>query len=151
MASSSQDQIFISYCRKDKRWLDDLHTHLQPYLRDGSLSAWSDEQIEPGSRWLEEIRAALAKTKVAVLLVTPDFLASDFIHENELTPILKEAESGGVIILWIHVRASAYKKSPLRNYQAVIDPIKPLAQMKADRDATWVKICEVIDKTINPR
>jgi internalin A len=101
---------------------------------------------------LDAIRAALAKTKVAVLLVTPDFLASDFIHENELTPLLKEAESGGVKILWIPVRASAYKESPLRYYQAAVNDLeKPLAEMKSDRDKAWVHICELIKQTANPR
>jgi hypothetical protein len=151
MASSSRDQLFISYCRKDKKWLDDLLVHLKPYLRDGSISAWSDEQIKPGSKWLEEIKAALQRAKAAVLLVTPDFLASDFIHENELTPLLREAKTNGVKILWIPIRASAFKKSPLTEYQSVFDPVKSLSQMKTDRDATWVKICEIIDKTLNPR
>jgi len=50
---------------------------------------------------------------VALLLVTPQFLASDFIHENELTPLLKEAETGGVRIMWVPVIASAYKETPL--------------------------------------
>jgi hypothetical protein len=120
-------------------------------LRDGSISAWSDEQIKPGSKWLEEIKAALQRAKAAVLLVTPDFLASDFIHENELTPLLREAKTNGVKILWIPIRASAFKKSPLTEYQSVFDPVKSLSQMKTDRDATWVKICEIIDKTLNPR
>ena len=63
-------------------------------LRAGSIKSWSDKQISPGSPWLTEIKTALTNTKVAVLLVTPDFIASDFIHEYELGPFLKEAKQG---------------------------------------------------------
>ena len=49
----------------------------------------------------------------------PDFLASDFIHEDELGPLLKEAERGGVTILWVPIYASAYKQTALEKYQAV--------------------------------
>lgn len=150
MSDVPRDQVFISYSHKDKRWLDDLLTHLKPYLRDGSITYWSDRQIQPGSEWLSEIRSALIRTKVAVLLVTKDFLASDFIHEEELGPLLLEAKRGGVRILWIPVRASSYHKSPIKDYQAVIEPSDPLAQMRARRDAAWVQICKEIERAAGP-
>jgi TIR domain len=146
-----RDHVFISYSHKDKKWRDDLDTHLKPYLRGGSIISWSDQQVAPGSQWCEEIQSALANSKVAVLLVSPDFLASDFIHEHELGPLMKEAETGGVKILWVPVRDSAYNETALKNYQAVLDPSKPLATWpKAKRDRAWVKICEEIEKTVNP-
>jgi TIR domain len=148
MVQMPRDQVFISYSHKDKRWLDTFLIHLRPHTRDGSISFWSDKQIQPGSKWLEQIRAALDRTKLAVLLVTPNFLASDFVQEHELTPMLAEAETGGVSILWIPVRASSYEKSPIAEYQALIDPARPLAQMKAERDAAWVQICESITKAL---
>ena len=80
---------------------------------------------------------------------TSTFLASDFIHEHESGPLLKEAEQGGVRILWVPVRDSAYKQTALKNYQAVLDPNKPLATWpKAKRDQAWVKICEEIEKAV---
>jgi hypothetical protein len=100
----------------------------------------------------KQIQSALANSKVAVLLVSPDFLASDFIHEHDFGPLLKEAEKGGVKILWVPVRKSAYKQTPLKDYQAVFDPGKPLAGMpKAKRDQALVEICEEIEKAVNPR
>jgi internalin A len=125
-----------------------LLVHLKPLERAGLVSKWSDKQIAPGSQWFAEIQAALASTRAAVMIVTPSFLASDFIHEHELGPLLKEAEPGGVRILWIPVRACSYQETSLKNYQAVSDPDKPLAQMKAERDGAWVKVCEEIKKAL---
>jgi hypothetical protein len=144
---SIRDQVFICYSHKDERWLNDLQTHLKPYVRNG-LTAWSDKQIAPGSKWLPEIETALASAKVAVLLVTPYFLDSDFIHEKELGPLLKKAEKGKVRIIWIPVRACAYKETLLKDYQAAGDPEKPLEIMKANRNKAWVKICEEIKKAV---
>lgn len=144
------DQVFIGYSHKDKRWLEDLQTHLKPYMRNRTLTPWSDKQITTGSKWLPEIKAALGRTKVGVLLVTPNFLASDFIHENELGPLLKKAEEGKVSIIWVPVGSCAYKETPLKDYQAAGDPDKPLATMKkADRDKAWVSICEEIKKAVS--
>ena len=102
---------------------------------------------------VKQIQSALANSKVAVLLVSPDFIASDFIYEYELGALLKEAEQGGVKILWVPIRDSAYKRTPLKDYQAaVLDPSKPLAAMTpARRDKAWVRICEEIEKAVNPQ
>ncbi len=145
-----RDQVFISYSHADRKFLNELQTHLKPYLRIGAITAWSDKQIQPGSKWFDEIKAALVKTSVAVLLVTPNFLGSDFIHEHELGPLLKDAETGGVRILWVLIRDSSYQETPLKNYQAVVSPPdKPFAMMRAERDTAWRRVCEAIKQAAN--
>ncbi|MEI9865580.1 MAG: COR domain-containing protein, partial [Limisphaerales bacterium] len=144
----TQKLVFISYCHKDAKFLNEFLVHLKPLERNGGLTKWSDKQITPGSKWFKEIKAAMAETKVAIMMVSPGFLASDFINEHELGPLLKEAEQGGVKILWIPVRACSYKETPLKNYQSVISPDKSLAQMKAERDVAWVTICAEVKKAI---
>jgi internalin A len=141
----ARDEVFISYSHRDKKFFDELETHLKPFLRTGAITAWSDRQIQPGSKWFDAIKTALAKTSVAVLLVTPNFLASDFVHEHELGPLLNEAANGGVKILWILIRDCSYKGTPLKDYQAVVSPPdKAFALMKAERDTAWRKVCEGI-------
>jgi TIR domain len=145
-----RDQVFISYSHKDQRFLNELLTHLKPYLRKGTFTAWSDKQIKPGSQWFDEIKAALAKTSVAVMLVSPDFLDSDFIHEHELGPLLKEAEAGGVTILWVLIRDCSYEETLLEPYQAIMSPDKSLASMpRAKRDTAWKAVCKAIKEAVN--
>ncbi len=140
-----RDQAFICYSHKDERFLSELRTQLTPYLRRGAFPAWSDKQIEPGSEWFDKIKAALARTSVAVMLVSSDFLDSDFIDEHEFGPLLREAAAGCVKIVWVLIRDCSWRETPLKDYQSVLPPEKPLAGMsKAKRDTAWRKVCEAI-------
>jgi len=142
-----KNKIFISYSHEDEDWKKALEKFLKPYVRSASVTAWSDKQIAPGSKWFDEIKGALAESSIVLMLVTPNFLASDFINEHELGPALEQAETGGLKILWVPVRFSAYTETALQKYQAVIPPDKPLAEMKgSERDKAWLRICEEIKK-----
>ena len=145
----TRTRAFVSYSHKDARWLDRLNVMLKPFTRDG-MEVWSDQKIKPGSLWAEEIRKALAEAKVAILLVSPDFLASDFIHENELLPLLAEAERGGVVILWIPIHFSNYKQTRIKDYQCVWDPSQPLASLsKSKLNRALVVISEAIAEAMD--
>jgi hypothetical protein len=149
MSGTPASLIFISYSHKDKKWLQMLQTHLKPLMRGGELLVWDDSRIQPGTNWRGEIKDAISAARLALLLVSPDFLASDFISENELLPLLEGAEKKGVIIFWVAVRESSYRKTLIERYQAANDPSKPLATLKAaDRDSELVRICERLENAL---
>ena len=144
MSQPTRNKIFFSYSRKDRRWLEEFQVMLTPLVRNQVISTWDDSKIGPGEKWKEEIKSAITQAKVAVLLVSPDFLASDFIAENEL-PRLLDAQAEGLTILWVAVRDSLYKDTAIHHYQAANDPLKPLEGLRpAARTREIVRICEKI-------
>jgi TIR domain len=129
MASSVRDKVFISYSREDKKWLDLLLQTLAPLIRAKPNTIWWDGLIRAGQEWEKEIESNLASAKVAVLLVSPGFLASEFILKKELKALLGAAQTRGVTVLWSLVRNCWWENTPLRNYQAV--PYQQTHTMKA--------------------
>ncbi len=123
---------------------------LAPLTREGTIKTWEDTKIKPGAKWKEEIEEALASAKVAVLLVSPNFLDSEFIAKQELPPLLEAAEKEGLTIFWIYLSSCLYNRTQIRDYQAGQDPLEPLDLLtEAEQSAMLAKICNMLDKTVN--
>jgi hypothetical protein len=147
----ARQHVFISYSHHDKAWLDRLRVHLRPLVRDGLIDVFDDTKIKPGARWRDEIKAALDKARVAILLITADFLASDFIAQDELPPLLKKARAGGATILPVIVNACGFRREKkLSEYQAVNDPNKPLAALTpAESEQVFAAVAEAVEEALS--
>ena len=144
-------KILISYSHNDKLWLQKLQMMLKPLVRKEMISVWDDTKIRAGTKWKEEIKRALAAAKVAVLIVSPDFLGSDFIAENELPPLLEAAKKEGLVILWVYVSSCLYDETEIGDYQAAHDISKPLDSLPpAEQGAVLTHVCKQIKAAAKP-
>jgi hypothetical protein len=105
----SQPLVFISYSHKDEAEKDRLMSHLKAVTSD-SISVWSDAHLRGGGEWEWEINQAIGQAKVAILLVTADFLNSEYVIEKEVPKLLERREKEGLVVVPVIARACAWKK-----------------------------------------
>lgn len=137
--------VFICYNVKDKPWLDQLLIHLAPQRRDEGLEIFVGEELELGSNWREEIEGALGRARIAILLVSPYFLASKFIAAEELPPLLKAAKDKLVKIVPLWLQPSDWDRR-LKAFQG-LNPLSAtfseMTQPQVDRHLTklskWIR------------
>jgi hypothetical protein len=155
LASLPKEGVFVSYAHVDRSWLEEVRQALTKHLVNlqppAELSVWDDSAITPG-KWEPQIRVAIAQAKVALLLVTPDFLESPFIKEKELPWIVWAAERQQIDLFWVAVRSADYRQSALRAWQAANDPNRPLETLDDDERArTLDSLCEAIRGRLRKR
>lgn len=146
-ARPSRNRIFISYSHADTPWLLELQKMLKPLTGSGELTVWDDTNITPGRKWRDAIWRALSSCRIAVLLVSPNFLASEFIVKQELPCLLEAAERDGLTVLWVAVSDSLYTETKIAEYQPAHDPEEPLDTLSPpELNRALVDICKKLKK-----
>jgi len=149
----SVTKVFISYSHHDRIWLMRLRVHLKPLEHDCALDIWDDRKIKAGSKWKDEIERAIQSARVGVLIVSANFLASDFIANNELPPLLDAAQKEGAVIMSLIVSPSRFTTTKsLSQFQAVNDPSRPLINLpKGKQEEILVRVSEEIEAVFRSR
>lgn len=143
-SSEGKMRVFVSYCHVDKYpWLDRLLVHLKPLTTAFGIEVFSDRSIDIGEQWFESIENALNSSQVAILLISADFLASDFINKEELPRILGDAQGRGLLILPCLISSCSFQAHQrLLEFQAVnLD--SPLDQQpKGEQEDIFRRVAE---------
>ena len=149
---ATRSKVFVSYSHHDTDWLTRLQVHLAPLVRSGVIDLWDDTRIGSGDIWRKEIQTALDETRVAILLVSADFMSSDFIVGEELPQLLMAAEHEGITILPVILSASHFEETPkLKDFQAVNPPSRPVIGMaKVDQEALFQLVARTVFGLVNP-
>jgi formylglycine-generating enzyme required for sulfatase activity len=103
-------RVFLSYSHADEAWKDRLAAQLGALERAGRLCVWDDRRIGAGADWLPQIEAELAGCAVALLLVSPNFLASPFIVETEVPHLLQRRAQDGLRVIPVFVRPCVWRR-----------------------------------------
>jgi hypothetical protein len=149
--SSERHTVFVSYSHHDREWLDRVNVHLKPLVRDKVVVMWDDTKIAPGNDWKAEIESALSTAKVAVLLVSADFLASDFIAESELPRLLTAARDDGALILPLILSPSRFSLTPqISKFQSVNPPSRPLiALTRSEQEEVLMNLSVAVERAVS--
>ena len=141
---------FISFSHQDEAWLEKLKVFLKPLHRHGRLQLWDDSKIRHGAEWYEDIRRAMETARVAFVLVSPDFLASDFCMMEEFPYLVERAEAGGLMLLPILVRPCSSevlkRERWLPDHQArpsLDQPLSTLAEPEVER-----RLSAIVDESL---
>ncbi len=152
-SSRRRKSVFISYAHAaevETGWVKRLRTHLSG-LPEDRVDIWDDSRIRPGQKWRTEIDKALKQTRVAVLVLTADFLASEFIRSAELPALLEAAESDGATILCVYgsdVHLSGIA-SRLEQYQFVNSRNAPLQELSpSKREAVFRRLAAAVEEAL---
>ena len=130
---------FVSYSHRDGDFFEEFRQHVTMLHANGYLAIWSDRDIEANDDWRKKIRDAIERAGIAVLLVTPGFISSQFIRYDELPLILLKRRDKRMEVLWIPVTDCDLAGTGLEDIQALCDAGAPLIGMRRSRRSTVLK------------
>jgi TIR domain len=138
-------RIFCCYAHEDRNLLRRLKTHLYPLQRGKIISSiWYDQNITAGSVWEEEIKAQLNTSNIVLLLVSADFLASEYCYGVEMKLAIERHERGEAIVIPIILKPAFWQETPFYKLQALPPGAKPVTEWET-QDQAFNKIAEGIN------
>ena len=140
-------RVFCSYSRKDERYLNDLRDWLRDLERQDLIEWWHDREIVPGREYEKDIDKNLRKADIILLLVSPTFMASDYVYAKEVTVAVDRHERGEACVIPIIVRRARWERAPFAKLQALPEDAKPVATW-LDRDEAWYSVAEGVERAI---
>src|SRR5437868_10967027 len=138
-------KIFFCYAHEDEALLKKLKSHLRPLQRQGLIDVWHDRDIRAGSDWEREISHHLNTAQVILLLISPDFMDSDYCYGIEMKQAIERHARGEAFIIPIILRYVYWQGEPLGKLQALPTDAKPVTSSSwHDLDEAFFNVVEGI-------
>ncbi len=131
--------IFTAYAHADEPLRDELETHLAMLKREGRIAVFHDRKLLPGQDWRKILDERLLSADVVVLLISPDFLASDYCFGIELATALEMQQQGRSVVVPVIARPCDWKHAPLSGLQAVPTDARPIT-VWPNRDEAFLNV-----------
>jgi internalin A len=144
---SAAKKVFLSYSKADRNLLDQLSTQLTMMERNGKIQLWDDSDIAPGQQWDNAIKANLAAADVILLLVSADFLATNYIWDVEIAKAIERHDRGEAQVIPIILRPCDWTDAPFGKLNALPQKGKPITKFD-DRDEAWLEVVQGIKKAL---
>ena len=141
--------IFFCYTHEDEGLLNRLKRHLTPLRRQGLIDVWYDRDISAGTEWEQEIHQHLNAAQIILLLVSPDFIYSDYCYGIEMKRAIERHERGETQVIPIILRPVSWQGSPFSKLQALPTDAKPVISSSwVYQDEAFFNVVEGIRKVV---
>jgi hypothetical protein len=140
--------VFYSYAHEDESWRRELEKHLSMLKRQGFITGWHDREISAGTEWAGEIQAHLDAAQLILLLVSPDFLASDYCYSIEMTRAIERHAAREARVIPIILRPCDWTYSPLSKLQVLPQDGHAVTSWP-NRDTAFLNITEGIRRVVH--
>jgi tetratricopeptide (TPR) repeat protein len=140
--------IFISYSSEDEKWLEKLETHLASLKNSSKIQIWHVRSIEPGAERDSEIKKLIEKSQIILLLISPDFLASDECYKIQLPHAIQCREERKIKIIPIILRPTDWESSDCSVFNPLPKNRKPITEWE-EKDKAFLSIAKEIGRIIS--
>ncbi len=140
-------EVLLCYAHKDERYLNQLKIQLTSIQREGLVKIWYDRDITVGIDWEHEIDEHLNTAQIILLLVSPDFIHSEYCYSKEMKRAMERDKLGEVRAIPIILRPTDWHNTPLGNLQALPKDGKPITTWR-NRDAAFLDVARGLRKVI---
>jgi internalin A len=138
-------KLFYSYSHGDEEMRDDLETHLKLMQRQGVIEAWHDRDILAGDEWKEKIDENLEHADIILLLVTANFLASDYCYDVEMKRAMERHEAGDAVVIPVIIKDVDWHDSPFGKLQPLPKDGKAVETWEI-KNTAWKDVTEAIKR-----
>lgn len=139
-------KLFISYSSKNADFIRRFVTHLEILKANGIIDPWYDRMIESGSKWDDTIRNEMRNSDVIIFLLSPDFLATEYIMKTEIPLAIQQLQNETAKFFFIELQPCGWKRTDIANYQQTDDPTQTNKNIisigKPDNDDEWNRVID---------
>src|SRR5712692_3640397 len=146
-APKQEIKLFYCYAREDKALRDELEIHLSNLKRQYHLTNWHDREILPGENWEQAIDTHLSTSHLILLLISPNFIASDYCYGKEMAKALEREKAGTCRVIPILLRPTDWENAPFSHLQLLPTDARPVTSW-TDRDSAFWDIAKETRKAI---
>jgi hypothetical protein len=145
--SDNKVLVFYSYSHRDERYRNRLGVSMALLRREGAIEEWFDRRITAGDQWADEIAQQMDAAQLILLLISPDFIASDYCYGKELTQAIERNNKGKAWVIPIIVRPCEFSGTPFAKLQALPTDAKPVT-IWGNSDKAWLNVQQGIAKAV---
>jgi len=145
-------KIFFCYAREDEELLNQLKNHLMPLQRQGLIEMWYDRNVNPGEEWERQIDENMSMAEIILLLISPQFISSDYCYNREMSRALERHEREAAHVIPIILRPVLWKETPIGKLQVLPSNGEPVISSSGPiPDEAWLDVANGISKIVKEK